>query len=179
MFGFGGNRKYRKAASNLGVLIHCQILDALASHEQLFKAPEEVAFTSGYLKSLFWSVLNRQGCNDMTLQLELLKDTCNKISPDKLWRIYERGIALSDPLAASYKAGCSNAYELGVTAGLNDSEEAAINKATPINLMRYLLGKALVGPAFIEEDSVQFTTNSVPADEKLESKSTDGVCLPD
>ena len=179
MFGFGGNRKYRKAAGKLGVLIHHQILDALASHEQLFHAAEEVAFTSGYLKSFFWSVLNRQGCNDMTLQLELLKDTCNKISPDKLWRIYERGIALADPLAASYKAGCSSAYELGVTAGLNDSEEAAINKATPINLTRYLLGKALVGPAFIEEDAVQFTTNPVPADENPESKSTDGVCVPD
>ena len=123
MFGFGGNRKYRKAASKLGVLIHRQILDALVNHEQLFHAPEEVAFTSGYLKSFFWSVLNRQGCNDMTLQLELLRDTCNKISPDKLWGIYERGMALADPLAESYQVGCLNAYELGVTAGLNDSEE--------------------------------------------------------
>ncbi len=179
MFGFGGNRRYRKAASKLGVLIHRQILDALVSHEQLFQAPEEVAFTSGYLKSFFWSVLNRQGCNDMTLQHELLRDTCNKISPDKLWGIYERGIALADPLAAIYRAGCSNAYELGVTAGLNDSEEGAINKVTPTNLTRYLLGKTLDGPAFIEEDAVQFTTNPVPTDENLERKSTDGICVPD
>lgn len=179
MFGFRGNRKYRKSASKIGVLIHRQILDALVSHKQLFQAPEEVAFTSGYLKSFFWSVLNRQGCSDMALQQELLRDTCNKISPDKLWGIYEKGIALADPLAASYKAGCSNAYELGVTAGLNDSEEGAINKVTPTNLTRYLLGKALDGPAFIEEDAVQFTTNPVAADENLESKSTDGVCVPD
>ena len=179
MFGFRGNRKYRKSASKIGVLIHRQILDALVSHKQLFQAAEEVAFTSGYLKSFFWSVLNRQGCSDLALQQELLKDTCNKISPDKLWGIYEKGIALADPLAASYKAGCSNAYELGVTAGLNDSEEAAINKATPINLTRYLLGKALHGPAFIEDDAVQFTTNPVPADENLDSKSADRVYLPD
>jgi len=179
MFGFGGSRKYKKAAGKLGVLIHRQILDALASHEQLFQAPQEVAFTSGYLKSFFWSVLNRQGCNDMTLQHELLRDTCNKISPDKLWEIYERGMALADPLAGSYQAGCPNAYELGVTAGLNDSEEAAINKVTPENLTRYLLGKTLDGPAFIDEDVVQFMTNPAPADENLERKSTDGVCVPD
>ncbi|MHC4858211.1 MAG: hypothetical protein ACYTBY_10650 [Planctomycetota bacterium] len=179
MFGFGGNRKYRKAAGKLGVLIHRQILDALFNHEQLFHAPQEVAFTSGYLKSFFWSVLNRQGCNDMTLQHQLLRDTCNKISPDKLWEIYERGIALADPLAKSYQAGCVNAYELGVTAGLNDSEEAAINKVTPENLTRYLLGKGLEGPAFIEEDVVQFMTNSVSTDANLERKSSDGVCVPD
>ncbi len=179
MFGFGGNRKYRKAASKLGVLIHRQILEALLNHEQLFQAPEEVAFTSGYLKSFFWSVLNRQGCNDMALQLELLKDTCNKISPDKLWGIYERGMALADPLTESYQAGCMNAYELGVTAGLNDSEEGAVNKVTPENLTRYLLGKNLEGPAFTEEDVVQFMTNSVPADEILEGKSTDRLCVPD
>ena len=179
MFGFGGNRKYRKAASKLGVLIHRQILDALTSHEQLFQAPEEVAFTSGYLKSFFWSVLNRQGCNDMTLQLELLRDTCNKISPDKLWEIYERGMALADPLAGSYQAGCTNAYELGVTAGLNDSKEAAVNKVTPANLTRYLLGKSLDGPAFIDEDAVQFTMDPVSADENLEGKTADRLCVPD
>jgi hypothetical protein len=179
MFGFGGNRKYKKAANKLGVLIHRQILDALTSHEQLFQAPEEVAFTSGYLKSFFWSVLNRQDCNDMALQLEMLRDTCNKISPDKLWGIYERGMALADPLAESYTAGCTNAYELGVTAGLNDSEEGALNKVTPANLTRYLLGKSLEGPAFIEEDVLQFMTNPVPADANLERKSTDGVCVPD
>lgn len=179
MFGFRGNRKYRKSASKLGVLIHRQILDALVSHEQLFQAPKEVAFTSGYLKSFFWSVLNRQGCSDMKLQHELLRDTCNKISPDKLWEIYEKGLALADPLAESYQAGCQNAYELGVTAGLNDSEEGAINKVTPANLTRYLLGKTLDGPAFIEEDAVQFTTDPVPADENLERNSSDGVCVPD
>jgi len=179
MFGFGGKRKYRKAAGKLGVLIHRQILDALFNHEQLFHAPQEVAFTSGYLKSFFWSVLNRQGCNDMTLQHQLLRDTCNKISPDKLWEIYERGIALADPLAKSYQAGCVNAYELGVTAGLNDSEEAAINKVTPENLTRYLLGKDLDGPAFIEEDEVHFTTDPVPAVENMERESTDGVYVPD
>ena len=179
MFGFRGNRKYRKVARKLAVLIHRQILDALVSHEQLFQVPQEVAFTSGYLKSFFWSVLNRQGCNDMTLQRELLRDICNKISPDKLWEIYERGIALADPLAKSYQAGCVNAYELGVTAGLNDSEEAAINKVTPENLTRYLLGKNLEGPAFIEEDVVRFMTNPVPTEENLERKSSDGVCVPD
>jgi hypothetical protein len=179
MFGLGGNRKYRKAANKLGALVHRQILDALVNHEQLFKAPEEVAFTSGYLKSFFWSVLNRQGCNDMKLQLELLRDTCNKISPDKLWRIYQRGIALADPLSETYRAGCVNAYELGVTAGLNDSEEAAINRVKPANLTRYLLGKALHGQAFIEEDAVQFATEPVPADEIPKRNSTDGIRVAD
>ena len=179
MFGFRGNRKYRKSASKIGVLIHRQILDALVSHEQLFKAPEEVAFTSGYLKSFFWSVLNRQGCNNMTLQHELLRDTCNKISPEKLWGIYERGIALADPLAASYKAACTNAYELGVTAGLNDSEEAALHKVTPANLARYLLGEKLEGPAFTEEDVLVFDTNSAVVDENLEGKSSDRLCVPE
>ena len=81
MFGFRGNRKYRKSASRIGVLIHRQILDALVSHKQLFQAPEEVAFTSGYLKSFFWSVLNRQGCSDLALQQELLKDCLLYTSP--------------------------------------------------------------------------------------------------
>ncbi len=179
MFGFGGNRKYRKAASKLGVLIHRQILDALVSHEQLFHAQEEVAFTSGYLKSFFWSVLNRQGCNDMTLQHELLRDTCDKISPDKLWGIYEMGIELADPLAESYQAGCTNAYELGVTAGLNDSEEAAENKVRPANLTRFLLGESLEGPAFTEDDVLQFNTNPAQVDENPDGKSTDKLCVLD
>lgn len=179
MFGFGGNQKYRKLASKLGVLIHRQILDALVSHEQLFQSSEELAFTSGYLKSFFWSVLNRQGCNDMALQHELLRDTCNKISPDKLWEIYERGIALADPLAENYQAGCMNVYELGVSAGLNDSEEAAENKVTPVNLTRYLLGESLEGPAFTEEDVLQFNMNPTQVDEQLDGKSTDKLCVPD
>lgn len=177
MFGLGGNRKHKKTAGKLGVLIHRQILDALVNHEQLFQAAEEVAFTSGYLKSFFWGVLNRQGCNDVKLQLELLRETCDKISPDKLWGIYERGIALADPLAETYQAGCVNAHELGVTAGLNDSEEAAVNRVAPANLTRYLLGKTLHGPAFIEEDVLQFATDPVPADENPKRESSGEVCV--
>ena len=171
MFGFGKNRRYKKAAGNTGVLIHRQILDALASHRKLFQKPEEVAFTSGYLKSFFWGVLNRHGCNDMALQLKLLRGTCDKVSPGKLWEIYENGAELADPLTKNYQPGCINAYELGVTAGLNDAEESVTAKVSPVNLTRYLLGKRLLGPAFTEEDILQFKTPPVPADGNLEGKS--------
>ena len=86
---------------------------------------------------------------------------------------------MSDPLEASYKAECTNAYELGVTAGLNDSEEAALHKVTPANLARYLLGEKLEGPAFTEEDVLVFDTNSAVVDENLEGKSSDRLCVPE
>lgn len=173
MFGFGGNRRYKKAAGKVGVMIHRQILDALASHKKLFQKSEEVAFTSGYLKSFFWSVLNRKGCKDMTLQLNLLRDTCDKVSPGRLWEIYESGAELADSLAKSYKPGCMNAYELGVTAGLNDAEEGATAKVTPVNLTRYLLGKRLLGPAFAEEDLLQLKAAPVATDVNPKGKSKD------
>jgi len=179
MFGFGGNRRYKKVASKLGVLIHRQLLDALASHKKLFKKPEEVAFTSGYLKSFFWGVLNRHGCSDMTLQLKLLRGTCDKVSPGKLWEIYESGAELADPLAKSYKPGCMNAYELGVTAGLYDAEDNATVEVVPVNLTRYLLGKRLLGTAFTEEDAVQFKAAPVSADGNSKGKSKEVSSVPD
>ncbi len=179
MFGIGKKRKFKKAANKLGVLIHRQILDALVVYRQLFDTPEKKAFTSGYLKSFFWGGLNRQGCDDMEFQNELLRDTCNKVSPGTLWEIYESGEALAEPEAASYKAGCINAYELGVTAGLNDAEEGAINKVKPENLARYLLGKNLEGPAFVEEDAVQFKTDPTQVDKNQDGKSSDKICVPD
>lgn len=179
MFGFGKNRRYKKAAGNTGVLIHRQILDALASHKKLFQKPEEIAFTSGYLKSFFWGVLNRHGCNDMTLQLKLLRGTCDKVSPGKLWEIYENGAELADPLTKNYKPGCINAYELGVTAGLNDAEESVTVNVSPVNLTRYLLGKRLLGPAFTEEDILQFRTTPVPADGIPKGKSKEVSSIPE
>ena len=179
MFGFGKNRRYRKAAGNTGVLIHRQILDALASHRKLFQEPEEIAFTSGYLKSFFWGVLSRHGCNDMTMQLKLLRVTCDKVSPGKLWEIYENGAELADPLTKSYKPGCINAYELGVTAGLNDAEESVTANVPPVNLTRYLLGKRLLGPAFTEEDILQSRSSSVPADANPRGKSKQVSPVPD
>lgn len=179
MFGFGRKRRYRKAAGKVGVLIHGQILDALASHKKLFQKSEEVAFTSGYLKSFFWSVLNRHGCNDMTLQLRLLRSTCDKVSPGRLWEIYQSGAELADPLTKSYKPGCMNAYELGVTAGLNDAEEGAAANVTPVNLTRYLLGKRLLGPAFTEEDILQLKAAQVAADANLKAKSKEVFSVPD
>lgn len=169
MFGVGKKRKFKKAANKLGMLIHRQITDALVNHKQLFDTSEAKAFTSGYLKSFIWDGLNRQGCDDMELQHELLRDTCNKVSPDSLWEIYESGEASAEPEAASYKAGCITAYELGVTAGLNDTEEGAINKVTPENLTRYLSGNNLEGPAFVDEDAVQFK-----ADPNQVDKNQDG-----
>ena len=179
MFGFGRKRKFKKAANKLGVLIHRQITDALVNHNQLFNTPEAKAFTSGYLKSFFWDGLNRLGCDDMELRQELLRDICNRVSPDRLWEIYESGEALAEPEAASYKAGCITAYELGVTAGLNDTEEGAINKVTPENLTRYLLGNNLEGPAFVDEDAVQFKTNPTEADTSPDGKSSDELCVSD
>jgi hypothetical protein len=174
MFGFSKNRKYRKAARNLGVLIHQQILDALLKHQYLFNTPRKTAFTSGYLKSFFWGALSRRGCNDIGLQLTLLKDTCNKIAPDRLWDIYVKGEALTEfgkgKPKEQYIEACE-AYELGITAGLNDAEQISIHKATPVNLMRFLMDKNLVGPAFMDSDLLQFKINPAPVEENLDEMS--------
>lgn len=179
MFGFGTKRRYKKTARKIGAMIHRQILDALVRHKKLFQTPEEVAFSSGYLKSFFWGVLNRQGCNDMTLQVELLRQTCETVSPGRLWAIYERGAALADPLSKRYRPGCTNAYELGVSAGLNDAEEVATSQVYPVNLTRYLLGKRLLGPAFTVEDVLQFKAGPAPLGEKREQKSQQKISAAD
>lgn len=144
MFGLGKNKKYEKIANNIGVLVHQQIKDAMESEGEVFRSPEEMAFTYSYLYSFFWEQFHFNGCDDEEILKKNIKQTCDRVIPNRLWEIYQRGEGLYQ-LALSNNGGekekkVLNAYEKGYDSGTEDSIGIADN-VVPSNLFKYLTGQ--------------------------------------
>lgn len=117
---------------------------------EVFRTPKEIAFTSGYLHMFFWEMFHSRGCDDEDIHLKLLKQTCDRILPNRLWDIYERGESLHMlSLSSNEKKEkeVDKAYDKGMKSGADDSI-GMDDGIVPSNLLRYLIGKKLVGLSF-------------------------------
>lgn len=144
MFGFGGNRELKELADKIGRLFHHQLTEAMMLKDEVFNNPDEIAFTSGYLKAYFHQMFTHHGNADHHLEAKLFKKTCNGVIPKRLWEIYVKGEELGQLAEMSnieqiQRTG--HAYERGIIAGVEDADETHIQGTIPNQLAKFLSGK--------------------------------------
>ena len=146
MFAFGRKGKCRKAANALGPHIHHQIVKAMEVRGDVFSSPEELAFTAGYLRTLMWDTLDKRNCKEMDFQTEMLKYVCDRVIPQRLWEVVERGEALGESFFDDSKpeyASAKEAHEPGKDCGIYDGTQLDDSGSLPDNLRRFLVKETL------------------------------------
>ena len=139
MFGLFKSKK-QKISDEVGKCIHRQISQVLGEGAEVFARPEEAVFFFAYLNSLLWGVAQeRNAVGDWVLEGKYQEQICQRVLPDRLWDIYQRGQGMHE-LKDKGTFNVEEVYEEGNDAGLYDSCQP-LHSVT--NLHLYLTGKPL------------------------------------
>lgn len=139
MFGLFKGKK-QKISDEVGKCIHRQLSQALGESVEAFVRPEEAVFFSAYLNSLLWGFAQqRNAVGDWVLEGKYQEEICQRVLPDRLWDIYQRGQGMYE-LKDNGTFNVEEVHEEGTSAGISDSCQPLKSAS---NLYLYVTGKSL------------------------------------
>jgi len=145
MFGFGISQELKELGDKIGRIFHHQLTEAIMLKGEIFNTPEEIVFTSGYLKAYFHQMFILNAKTDSRTEAKLFKKACDGALPRELWKVYVRGEELANMSEGSKNSTMRHIdqlYEQALGAGYNDANETGNSDALPSRLAKYLSGKS-------------------------------------
>lgn len=156
MFAFLKQRRvFRDARTKIGIDLHRQIRDALASDHLGTEERLSSTFTVGYVLSFVRDSFSNLGARSPKAIDSDIHYICDGVIPRKLYKIYsDQGAALrlaggmedQDKMIANTglsPAGVTQMFELGCQAGSCDAQLVSLQATPADNLRRFLLSEAL------------------------------------
>lgn len=144
MFGLFGNKELKDAIRRIGVAIHRQIFDALATNEPEAGMRVSSFFTTGYLYGFIRLGFTHQGYDGEELADKYFRRICNGVLPGRLYDIVQKHFAALDLAKELGRDGEITLFETGIEAGAYDA--GAFDVVSPVgarNLFKFLINEDL------------------------------------
>lgn len=154
MFDFFKNRKaLRDARTEIGVVLHRQIRDAIRQDEHSASEKLSTSFSVGYISWIIKAGFSWRGFDDDSILEKHLKHICDGVIPNRLYDIFQRQLdaleiahGMKDQASKIKGTNVSPAevvelFELGSEVGLYDGMHLSEHTC---NFKNYLLGQPLI-----------------------------------